>query len=185
MDADDIALPQRFETQLSYLEANPTVDIVGAAVEEIDVAGKKLGERYVPIEHESIFPNLWACPLIHPTVMFRKSQILLAGNYSVDLPRRQDYELWFRCAERGLRFHNLPEILLQYRFGEHTHKRQSPKVAWQQGVIGYKGSGRIGTPMRHRLICFVPFLRSLLPQRLQHLAYKALARFDPRKKISA
>jgi glycosyltransferase involved in cell wall biosynthesis len=185
MDADDVALSHRFERQLSYLDANPSVDVVGAAVEEIDVAGKKIGERYVPVEHESIISNLWTCPLIHPTVMFRRSRILAAGNYSANLPRRQDYELWFRCAEHGLRFHNLSEILLQYRFGEHTHKKQSPKVAWHQGMIGYKGSGKIGIPIWYRLLCFVPFFRSLLPKRLQHSAYKALARFDPRKRTSA
>jgi hypothetical protein len=31
----------------------------------------------------------------------------------------------------------------------------------------------------------VPLVRSLLPRRLQHFAYKALGRFDPRKKVQS
>jgi glycosyltransferase involved in cell wall biosynthesis len=185
MDADDISLRNRFKKQVTYLSYNSEVDILGAEVQEIDSFGVALGRRSVPIQHESIILKLWACPLIHPTVMFRRSRILKAGNYSPNLPRRQDYELWFRCAEHGLRFHNLPEVLLHYRFGEHTHKKQSPKIAWQQGVIGFNGSGKIGTPLRFRLLCFVPLVRSLLPRRLQHFAYKALGRFDPRKKVQS
>jgi len=183
MDADDISLPERFQKQVSFFSSNPSVDILGTAVQEIEVFGRLIGERYVPVTHETIISNLWTCPMIHPTVMFRRFRILKAGNYSTDLRRRQDYELWFRCAEHGLRFHNLPEMLLQYRFGEHTHKKQSIKISWQQGMIGFEGSGKIGIPMRHRLLCFVPFLRSLLPQQFQHFAYKALSRWDPRKKV--
>jgi glycosyltransferase involved in cell wall biosynthesis len=182
MDSDDLALPQRFEKQLEYLTSNRCVDILGTAVKEMDFSGRIVGKRMVPVDHDSIIANLWTCPLIHPTVMFRRTKILEVGNYSADLPRRQDYELWFRCAEQGLRFHNLPEILLEYRFGIHTHKKQSSKVSWRQGVIGFKGGAKIGTPLKYRLLCFLPFLRSLLPNRFQHIAYKALGRFDPRRK---
>lgn len=181
MDADDIALPERFYKQVSFFSSNPHVDILGTAVQEIDAYGEPFGVRYSPAQHETIVSKLWTCPLIHPTLMFRRSRILEAGNYSADLPRRQDYELWFRCAEHGLCFRNLPKILLQYRFGEHTHKKQLPRIAWHQGMIGFKGSGRIGTPMLFRVLCFFPFLRSLLPNRLQHVVYKLFGRFDPRK----
>ena len=182
MDSDDISMPERFLNQAAFFSENSSVDILGCWVDEIDFSGRIIGSRKVPLDHDSIISSLWACPLIHPTVMMRRSRILEVGNYSVALPRRQDYELWFRCAERGLGFHNLPEKLLQYRFGKRTHKRQSAKIAWKQGVIGFKGSGRIRTPMYYRFLCFVPFVRSLLPAGVQHFVYKGLSRFDPRNR---
>ena len=48
MDADDIALPDRFEKQVKFLEDNTEVDVVGGAIEEIDAAAEqcsKLAER--------------------------------------------------------------------------------------------------------------------------------------------
>ena len=44
MDADDIALPDRFEKQIAYLEAHPEVDMVGGAINEIDENGNDIGK---------------------------------------------------------------------------------------------------------------------------------------------
>lgn len=181
MDSDDIAFPMRFEKQLQFLEANPEVDILGSYVEEMTQDGRAVGVRKVPENHEVLVASLWACPLIHPTIMMRRSKVLLAGNYNRDLRRRQDYELWFRCAEQGLRFHNLPSPLLHYRFGAHTHTKQSSKIAFQQGLIGYRGAKRLDLPFFQRLACFIPFLRSLLPGSVQHSVYRLLKPFDPRQ----
>lgn len=183
MDADDIALPDRFQHQLKEMEHNVDVDILGSFVEEIAWNGDKIGVRKMPIDHETIVSSLWASPLIHPTIMMRRSKILLAGNYDASYRRRQDYELWFRCAENGLRFHNLPVPLLLYRFGLHTHKKQSPRLALEQALIGYRGAGRLRMPWYQRAACFVPFIRSLLPGSIQHMAYRVLKRFDPRQKV--
>lgn len=182
MDTDDVALPERFEKQVDYLNANPEVDILGSFVREMTYAGDILGIRNAPIGHDEIVSCLWASPMVHPTIMMRRSRVLEAGNYDASCRRRQDYELWFRCAEKGLRFYNLPEPLLYYRFGKHTHKKQSPSLAWEQAMIGYRGAKRLGMPFYQRLACFLPFVRSLLPSTLQHLLYKMLSRFDPRRK---
>lgn len=182
MDADDIAHRERFEKQVQYLELNPQVDVLGSFVQEMSSSGELLDIRRMPTEHEDILTNLWACPLIHPSIMMRRDKILNAGNYSVDLRRRQDYELWFRCAEQGVRFANLDLPLLYYRFGVDTHRRQSAKVAWVQGVIGFKGASRIKLPVKYRYACFFPFFRSLLPLKLQHVVYKLVKPLDPRQK---
>lgn len=182
MDTDDVSLPVRFEKQLDYLNANPEVDILGSFVQEMSYAGDILGIRNAPIGHDEIVSCLWASPMVHPSIMMRRSRVLEAGNYDASYRRRQDYELWFRCAEKGLRFYNLPEPLLYYRFGKHTHKKQPPRLAWEQAMIGYRGAKRLGMPSYQRFACFLPFVRSLLPSTLQHLLYKMLSRFDPRRK---
>jgi len=182
MDTDDIALPERFERQIEFLESNPKVDILGSFVEEMTFRGDFMGIRRSPIVHETIVANLWASPMVHPSIMMRRSRILAAGNYDPAYRRRQDYELWFRCAERGLRFHNLPQALLRYRFGLHTHKKQSKKLALEQAMVGYRGARRLGMPLYQQAACFIPFLRSLLPAPVQHMTYKLLKPFDPRQK---
>jgi hypothetical protein len=35
----------------------------------------------MPLSHEQIADSIWACPLIHPTVTFKRDKILFAGNY--------------------------------------------------------------------------------------------------------
>ncbi|WP_421952726.1 glycosyltransferase [Pelagibacterium sp.] len=181
MDADDIALPDRFARQYAAFTENPALDLVSGYAVEIDGNGTQGRLRTVPINHEDIISTLWANPIIHPAVMFRRDKILAVGSYNPSLRRRQDYELWFRCAAAGMRFGNIPEPLIEYRFTPDTHKRQSRKDMWQQGVIGFNGSRKIGLPLWKQLACFVPFLRSLLPAPLQHVAYRAMQRFDPRK----
>ena len=40
MDADDISMPERFEKQVAFLDANPDIGIVGSTVNIVNVFGK-------------------------------------------------------------------------------------------------------------------------------------------------
>lgn len=183
MDADDIAFPDRFEKQVAFLEENSNVDVLGSYVKEMTVQGE-IGEvRLSPVTHKQIIECLWASPMVHPSVIMRRSRIIEVGNYDPSLRRRQDYELWFRCVEGGLKFYNLPEPLLYYRFGKNTHKKQPPNLAWQQALIGYRGSTRLELPISQRIACFIPFFRSLLPSSMQHVVFRLLKPLDPRRKV--
>jgi glycosyltransferase involved in cell wall biosynthesis len=182
MDSDDISLPQRFEKQVSKLIMKPEVSIIGSLATEINENGARGTLRCMPITHEDIVANLWANPLIHPSVMFRTEKLLKLGGYDISVRRRQDYELWFRCAMAGLRFENIPEPLLLYRFNTKTHKKQPVSLALEQALIGYKGANQMGMALWKRVACFLPFFRSLLPSKLQHSVYIALRRLDPRYK---
>lgn len=182
MDTDDIALPQRFEQQVEYMTRQMDVDVLGTAAVEIDYSGQVIGSRSVLSDHATIYQNLWACPFLHPTVMFRRSKILSVGGYDASLQRRQDYELWFRCADVGMRFANLPEHLLLYRFGPDTHAQQPPGAAWEQGVIGFRGVRMLGLPVWMAVGAFVPYVRSLFPLGVQHLIYQVMKRIDPRRR---
>lgn len=181
MDSDDIARPDRFEKQLSAFAADFSLDILGAYAAEIDADGRPGPLRKMPTNHADILACLWANPIIHPAVMYRRDRILAVGSYDARLRRRQDYELWFRCAAAGLKFANVPEALIYYRFTPETHTRQSRRDLWRQGLIGFSGSKRVGLPLNSQLGCFVPFARSFVPPHLQHAAYRWLSRFDPRR----
>ncbi|MDD2399289.1 MAG: glycosyltransferase [Sulfurovum sp.] len=119
MDSDDIALPERFEKQISFLESHPEVDILGSSILEFDTDTKmSIGERRLPLKHDQIMQYAkLRNPLNHMTVMFRKSAIESVGNY---LPMNgfEDYYLWVRLLQRGFRFANLDEVLVKARAGD-------------------------------------------------------------------
>ncbi len=76
MDADDISLPERFETQRNFLVENSEISCVGSWYEEIDETGKHLAFRKLPTDHESLRKRyLIRTPFAHPSVMYKTSMI--------------------------------------------------------------------------------------------------------------
>ena len=54
MDADDMALPERFEVQVAYLREHPEVVCLGSLVQCIDEAGRFLFEGHnLAMDHEA------------------------------------------------------------------------------------------------------------------------------------
>lgn len=180
MDTDDIAYPNRFFEQIKFMEQNPEIDLCGSFSTEINEAGEEGSLRKMPVDNDSIVKNLWTNPFIHPSVIFKREKMLSIDGYDATLSRRQDYELWFRCAYNGFKLANIPKPLIYYRFGESTHKKQSRSVCLLQARIGYKGTRKAGLGFIKALLCYIPYIRSFFPKKLQHLIYKALKNFDPR-----
>ena len=181
MDGDDVALPERIERQLSHLSVHPSVDILGTWAVDVDQEGKPIRKRRYPTTHEDITRLIWTNPIVHPTAMLRKSAIQEVGSYDPTVEKRQDYELWFRCLEGGLRFGNLPEVLLKYRFTGDYYKRNGLKVAWDQAKMGWRGCWRVGASPLSYLGVSIPLLRSLLPHSINAFAHRQLHRVDPRR----
>jgi glycosyltransferase involved in cell wall biosynthesis len=126
MDADDVALPNRFERQLAYLGANPACVAVGAAVLQIDPDGDPICIQYWAESHEEINRLLLSGGggLAHPTAMIRAAAIEQAGGYRQEYQWIEDKDLWLRLGEAGL-LANLREPLLEYCLHEKS-------VCWQR-----------------------------------------------------
>lgn len=125
MDSDDIASSDRFEKQINYLKGNPDISIVGGQISEfIDTPENIVGYRRVPLS-----PNECRAyyrdrdPLNHVTVMFRKSDILAAGNYQ-HWHLDEDTYLWGRLLKAGYKIANLPDILVNVRVGKEMYARR-------------------------------------------------------------
>jgi glycosyltransferase involved in cell wall biosynthesis len=120
MDADDISHSIRFEKQISFLDANPEVDVVSTQTtfhsnlelsEGYDIFTQWQNNNITPEEH--YISRFIESPLAHPTVMFRKKLIEKFGRYSTaNVP--EDYELWLRWFDKSVRFYKIPEPLLQW-----------------------------------------------------------------------
>jgi glycosyltransferase involved in cell wall biosynthesis len=124
LDADDLAEPDRFEKQLAFLDAHPDVGVVGSQLTIIDPQGVELGSRAYPLSHDEIVRAFSRYNAIaQPSVMARKHVLVDAGGYQYrTFPVNEDYELWSRLAQRGVRFANHPERLLRYRVHPHGTK---------------------------------------------------------------
>lgn len=123
IDADDICLPQRLETQVRFLDENPKIAVVGSRWIGLSPSGKPLGTRGNALSDDGSFLGRLLrgdCPLYHTTVMFRKEAMEQAGGYDAAFKIGQDYDLWARMAVRGLRAVVLETPLVFYRF----HARQ-------------------------------------------------------------
>jgi len=121
MDADDRAHPQRLEMQLTFLEANSDVAVVGCRVAGFPREQVRQGlQIYLEwqnnlLSDEDIRREMFVeSPLAHPSVMFRRSWVERAGGYQ-DNGWAEDYDLWMRLYMAGARFAKLPEVLLEWR----------------------------------------------------------------------
>jgi glycosyltransferase involved in cell wall biosynthesis len=122
MDADDIALPRRFEVQLALIAS---ADIVGSGlVEFMADTDNIVGQRIPPTEPDQIrrYARL-ADPFNHPTVVYRRDAVLAAGGYR-DLPLMEDYALFARMLQTGARPLNVAEPLLFYRVSPQAFQRR-------------------------------------------------------------
>jgi glycosyltransferase involved in cell wall biosynthesis len=125
MDADDICLEDRFKLQISYLNKNSDIGVLGSSLIEINEEGKKVGSRILP-EHNDILVQLFArrCPINHPTVVIRFELLVKYGAYEEALLNTQDYFLWIKLAKHGVKFANLREPLLKFRRVKDFYKRR-------------------------------------------------------------
>jgi glycosyltransferase involved in cell wall biosynthesis len=114
MDADDIALPERFATQIAWMRRTG-VDICGSCIKMFGAENRLM---WFPESHEAISVEmLFRCALMQPTVMLR-ADIAKMHPYNESL-YFEDYELWTRLAP-NYRMGNVPQVLLKYR----THPQQ-------------------------------------------------------------
>ena len=125
MDSDDICDAYRFEKQLYCFSSNDKLSVVGGAISEfltdIDIS---VGKRILPSTHDDIVSFLkLRCPMNHMTVMFKKSDVQMAGGY-LDWHHNEDYYLWIRMYEKGCVFMNLEDILVYARVGLEFYKRR-------------------------------------------------------------
>lgn len=113
MDADDISLTERFSKQVDFMDNNPDVGVCGTWMR---LFGERNEEWRMPVEAESVRCKLlFFSPLMHPTVMMRKS-LMDKHNlyYREGFDHAEDYDLWERFSHY-CPIMNIPEVLLLYR----------------------------------------------------------------------
>ncbi len=180
MDADDVCMPGRFEKQLKMFSEDDTLSIVGGNISEFVGAEENIvGYRNVPQTHHELTEYIKKrCPFNQMTVMFKKSDVQSVGGY-IDWYCDEDYYLWLRMYMAGMKFANLPDVLVNVRVGEDMYKRRGglryfkSEAKLQKYMLDNKVIG-IGTYIMNvikRLIVQV-----LLPNSLRGFVFKRFAR---------
>lgn len=124
MDTDDIAVSDRFEKQYRYMQEHSEIAACGGWLEEFNDAGtyskvKRMPESGAELMKYARYRN----PLNHMTVMFRRSEVLSAGNYE-HFPLLEDYYLWSRMLAAGGTFYNFPCVLVRMRTNDGVYGRR-------------------------------------------------------------
>lgn len=120
IDCDDIALPNRLEMQVAYMDSHPEVGALGSDViffgEDIETYCFKSLHSDAECKAGLLFSSCFA----HPSVMLR-NEILKNNNLRYDDSFRglEDFELWYRMSNYT-EFANLPKALTKYRI----HQKQ-------------------------------------------------------------
>ncbi|MBO5833349.1 MAG: glycosyltransferase family 2 protein [Alphaproteobacteria bacterium] len=114
MDSDDIAMPNRFEIEVNYLDNNPDVGVVGGWHEAFGNNIKPLVRKY-PLRVHLLDMLTLGAPMSQPTAMLRTS-VMRANNikYNPNFPYAEDYEFWANIV-RYTKVHNLPIVMIKYR----------------------------------------------------------------------
>lgn len=117
MDADDVAYPRRFESQLALFHAYPEVVVLGSCYDLIDKNSTRFDTCQVKLNNRELQSALlYENQFCHPSVMMRRESLVAVGGYRCLGGRyAQDYDLWLRLAERG-DLMNSGQPLLMYRF---------------------------------------------------------------------
>ena len=113
LDADDIALPERLEKQITFLRNNKNIGVCGSWFTSF---GKNVRNKTIkhPENHNQIKVNfLINCTIGNSTTFFRKD-ILGNNRFDKEYVPCEDYHLWSRLITLT-HFHNIQETLVKYR----------------------------------------------------------------------
>ncbi|MCX6254229.1 MAG: glycosyltransferase [Bacteroidia bacterium] len=179
MDADDISIQTRFEKQRDFLLANPDISCVGCWYHEIDEMGKHLSDRKLPVKHEALRRLYYrSTPFVHPSVMYRRSLIEIAGFYPSDTILMEDNVLWGKALMSGLSFANIPEYLFQFRIDGNFFKRRSGiKYGWNYIKTRIRINRSLKLPIYSYIISVLIGVFKMMPAFVLRYIYMAVRKY--------
>ncbi len=175
MDADDIALPHRFATQVPIVEGG--IDLVGSALLEFGTGPDDIvGKRVPPIDAAEIIRySRFHQPFNHPTVVYRRSVVQAAGGYR-HLAMMEDYLLFAKMIDQGATVGNVAEPLVLYRIGAGAYARRGGVTLLKSEVGLQRQLYEMGFTSRTQLVrnIMVRGGYRLVPEGLRKAAYRRL-----------
>lgn len=120
MDSDDICKIDRFEKLVNFIHLNPEYTIVGSSIEEFcNTPGDINKFRVLPKEGIELYKySKFRNPINHPSIVFRKKEILNIGSYRADLRFFEDFAFAINVLNSKGLIYNISESLLHFRVGE-------------------------------------------------------------------
>lgn len=185
MDSDDISKPERCEKELEVLKQNSEISIVGSVIEEFSEIEPGAfaptiidAKRVVPEKNDDIVAFAkQRNPFNHPSVMYRKGDVLAAGNYQ-DVRYMQDYYLWTHMLIAGFKGYNIQESLVYMRADSNLFKRRSGKLyrGIQLNLFKYMKNQGFISSSQYIKSCILRTGSSMAPNWLRKFMFKKVLR---------
>lgn len=166
MDSDDYSKPNRIEKEFAIFEKHPELGLVGTNVEEFEGDISNVNCHVIlPEKHEDIYKfSKKRCPFRHPTLLYKKSAVLKAGNYR-EYYLCEDYDLYVRLLRSGCKCYNIQEPLVYMRIGADFYKRRGG-IKYMKTILKFKNEqlkkgyfslfDYIKTTVPHIIVCLMP-----------------------------
>jgi glycosyltransferase involved in cell wall biosynthesis len=126
IDADDIAMPDRFARQVAYLQANPAIVLLGTGA---TIFGDNLVEKNMYYQHSNacismylLFRNVF----IHSSIMV-KTEVLQEFPFEKEYYLAEDYMVWVKIAQK-YKTACIKDALVRYR----EHETNITKVKYDR-----------------------------------------------------
>lgn len=124
MDTDDYSIPTRIEEEFNAM-FDKKVDMVGSIIYEfIESIDNVVSHRMLPETTDQIYNFAKKrTPIAHPSVLFKKSQIIACGNYE-DCYLVEDFAIFVNLLRLGAKGYNVQKPLVYMRVSEDFYKRR-------------------------------------------------------------
>jgi glycosyltransferase involved in cell wall biosynthesis len=173
IDSDDIALENRFEEQIRFLENHPEIGLVGTDAIIIDENGKETGKWLFETDPQKLKIELFFhSPFLSSSVMIRKS-CLPQNFYDPRFPVSEDFDLYSKISEHS-EAANIPEFLVKYRINSKGLSKSNTEKMEQLSVQVIKEHAeRLGIKLEENTI---KHLRK--PKTASKIAFEEIAEIE-------
>lgn len=172
MDGDDVCSPERFEIELSALEADAKISIVSTDMEFFDETGT-WGRINRP-EYPENKDFLHGSPFCHAPCMVRREAYEAVGGYSVDkkLLRVEDYHLWIKMYSKGFKGRNIGKALYKMRDDRNAYNRRKFRYRLNEAYVRLLVVKELKLPFYTTVYALRPIIVGLLPRKLYDFLHK-------------
>ena len=172
MDGDDLSTPERFQTELDFLDSHPQYSIVSTPMHYFDekgifrtgTGGYEVSERH--------FLN--GSPFCHAPCMVRTKAYQDVKGYTVEtkLLGVEDYHLWFKMYAAGHRGYVLEKPLYKMRDDRNAASRRTFGRYLRVSRVMLRGFDMLQMPAIYRVFALKPIVTAILPNRIYNLFHR-------------
>ena len=134
MDADDIALPQRIEKQVKFVESNHQYALISCAAGYIGASGRRLKATHFPaLSTPPFYDPMIDSMIFDQGMLFKRSSVMRIGGYRMIGPA-EGLDFVLRLDEAGYKMTSVPEVLMLVRIlndGVSAQNFIEQRVTWK------------------------------------------------------
>ena len=172
MDSDDLCKLDRVSKQVTFMNENNNISIIGGRIEEFGEDGTiKMIRTYPKTTQEAKSFITKASIFAHPAVCFRKNFFDKGFKYDEHYKYSQDLALWYNALSNGIEVSNLDDVVLKLRITKDFYKRRNYKKAFGEFAIYWAGIQKL-YGYNYRLIYpLIRLITRLMPSFIVEIIY--------------